>query len=235
MDILPNIQIIDLALFLKKEKTLVLGDIHIGYEEALNKQGILIPRIYFKEIIKTMESITKGLNYRKVIIVGDLKHEFGKISETEWRNTLKFLDFFKDKQIILIKGNHDTILGPIAQKRNLKVVDYHLEGNCLFVHGHKIINPKEKYHTIILGHEHPAIGLETELRVERFKCFLKGTYKRKNLIVLPSLNPINEGTDILQQQILSPYLKQANLDQCDVYIPGDQTYYFGKIKNLRRM
>ena len=56
MNITPNIQIIDLGLYLKKEKTLILSDIHIGYEASLNKQGIFVPRLMFKELTKRLEN-----------------------------------------------------------------------------------------------------------------------------------------------------------------------------------
>ena len=129
MNILPNLEIVDLALFF--DSTLVIADIHIGYEEALNKQGVLVPRLQFGEMVKRMESIfnkLKNKKIEKIVVNGDLKHEFGTISEQEWRNTLKFLDLLAKHcdEIILIKGNHDTILGPIAKKRNVKVLDYYL-------------------------------------------------------------------------------------------------------------
>src|SRR3989338_5681914 len=120
-----ELQIIDLCLYLKRYNTLVISDVHIGYEEALNKQGILIPRLQFQQTMKRIESAidlafnaNKKTNFDLIIINGDLKHEFGRISETEWGQTLKFLDFLsaKTEKIILIKGNHDTILEPIAKK-----------------------------------------------------------------------------------------------------------------------
>ena len=46
--ILPNIYGIDRGIWIKKEKVLVIGDLHIGYEEALNREGVLIPRQQFK-------------------------------------------------------------------------------------------------------------------------------------------------------------------------------------------
>jgi metallophosphoesterase superfamily enzyme len=50
-----NIKIIDLCLL--TDKTLIISDIHVGYEEELNKNGILIPRLSFKEIGKRLEKI----------------------------------------------------------------------------------------------------------------------------------------------------------------------------------
>lgn len=235
MEIQQGIEVIELALYF--DFTLVIADVHIGYEEALNKQGVLVPRVQFEEMAKRMERIFIGLKGKKVdrvVINGDLKHEFGTISEQEWRNTLKFLDLLGKhcKEIILIKGNHDTILGPIAKKRNVKIVENFSVGKVLIAHGDKIPGSLDSYITIIIGHEHPAVSLKEGPRVEQFKCFLKGNYKGKGLIVQPSFNTMVEGTDILKDQILSPFLKQ-NIDNFEVYVVEDKVYEFGKLGKLK--
>lgn len=266
MKILPGIEIIDLGLYF--DSVLVIADVHIGYEEVLNKQGVLVPRLQFEDIVKRMRAIFDELKNKKmetIIINGDLKHEFGTISEQEWRNTLKFLDLLAKhcKEIILIKGNHDTILGPIARKRNVKVLNYYIidcnmnksnnelrindntlkikknqknnTSKALIIHGDKIPGREllAGVSTIIIGHEHPAISLKEGPRAESYKCFLKGKYKGKNLIVQPSFNPIIEGTDILRDDILSPFLKQ-NLDNFDVYVVEDKVYEFGRLGKLKK-
>ena len=154
MEISKNIEIVDLALYLKKENILIIADTHIGYEEALNKQGVLIPRFQFKGIIKRLEKIVKNKLFNKIIINGDIKHEFGTISEQEWRHTLRLLDFLAKytDEIILIKGNHDTILGPIAKKRNVKVNYYFIIDDSLIIHGDKIPKKLPKCKKIIIGH-----------------------------------------------------------------------------------
>ena len=283
-------EIIDLALY--ADNVLIVADTHIGYEEALNKQGILIPRFQFKEIIKRLEKIFSILkkNNKKIdsiIINGDIKHEFGTISEQEWRHTLQLLDFLARhcKEIILIKGNHHTILGPIAKKRDVKVIDYYViaeqsekekminnevkskftkkinkksplkelsilknngspvlfkkkyqKRNILVMHGDKLPNDKilndKNIKTIIIAHEHPAVSISDWPRVELVKCFLKGKYKGKELIVMPSFNLVSEGTDILKEKLLSPFLQQ-NLNDFEVYVVEDKVYDFGKVKDLR--
>lgn len=236
MKILSNIEIIDLALYFNS--TLVIADVHIGYEEALNKQGILVPRLQFEDMVKRMKRIFNLLKNKKIeriIVNGDLKHEFGTISEQEWRNTLKFLDLLAKhcNEIILIRGNHDTILGPIARKRNVKVVDNIAVGKVLATHGNKVPDILKNYSAMIIGHEHPAVSLREGPRIEQFKCFLKGKYKGKNLIVQPSFNAIIEGTDVLKDRILSPFLHQ-DLDNFEVYIVEDKVYNFGKLRNLKK-
>ena len=238
MNILPNIQIIDLALYF--DSVLVISDVHIGYEEALNKQGILVPRLQFNDIINKMEKIFESLEnekIEKIIVNGDLKHEFGAISQQEWRNTLKFIDLLSGhcSEIILVKGNHDAILGPIADKRNIKILECAALKDILVCHGDKIpaVQALKNISTVIIGHEHPSVPIRDSARVENFKCFLKGRYKGRNLIVQPSFNTIVQGTNILRGQTLSPLLKQ-NLDNFEVFVIEDKVYQFGKLKTLRK-
>ncbi|MBU0615355.1 MAG: metallophosphoesterase [Nanoarchaeota archaeon] len=239
MEIVKGIEIIDLSIYLRKYNTLIISDTHIGYEESLNKSGIFIPRFQFKEIIQRLEGIFKQLKATtknqldKIIINGDIKHEFGTISEQEWRHTLQLLDFLSKhcKEIILIKGNHDKIIGPIAEKRNIKVVDQFTFDTILITHGHIVPNLRS-YKTIIIGHEHPAISIHDTIRTETYKCYLKGTYKKKTLIVQPAFNLVTEGTDVSKEKLLSPFLKQS-LKNFNVYVVAeDKVLDFGKIRGL---
>ncbi len=284
MKIFDNIELIDLGIY--TNKTLIFADFHIGYEEALNKQGLLVPRFQFDEIIKRLDKVFLKLKTRKIdriIVNGDINHEFGTISDQEWRHTLKLLDYLGRhcKEIILVKGNHDTILGPIARKRNVKVVEHYLissmvnstlgknsmikksnkqiiinnkklingknnivnknnekiinnkKNNILITHGDKIPdkNLLKKSKIIIIGHEHPAVSIKEGPRAELFKAYLIGKWKGKRLIVQPSFNLVTEGTDVMKEELLSPFLKQ-DLGNFDVVIVADKMYRFGKVRGL---
>ncbi|MEM1535738.1 MAG: phosphoesterase, partial [Candidatus Pacearchaeota archaeon] len=69
MEILPGIEIKNKALWIKRKKVLIIADLHIGYEQALVEEGILVPRTMFKEIKKEIEELLK-LNPKIVIING---------------------------------------------------------------------------------------------------------------------------------------------------------------------
>jgi len=184
MKILPNIEIVDLAL--KYKDILVIGDLHLGFEESLLKQGVLVPFSQLRKTIKRLEKIIKKAKPKTIIINGDLKDEFGTISRQEWRDTLEFIDFLKKTaELIFIKGNHDTILEPIAEKKNIEVIDKYDIDDITITHGDKLLKKLNK--TVIISHEHPAISFQ-ERPDEKFKCFLLGKYKAHNLIVLPSFN-----------------------------------------------
>jgi hypothetical protein len=236
MNILPNIKIIGLTLFLEKQGILVIADSHLGYEEALNREGILIPRLQFREVLKHLEEVFNKVKPKLIVMLGDIKHEFGLISKQEWRDTLNLLDYLLSKaKVVLIKGNHDAILGPLARKKGLEIKDYFVVGNNLFCHGHKLIDEKMKewkgIKTVIIGHEHPAISIRDDVRVEKYKCFLLGKYKNKNLIVMPSFNFMTEGTDVLQEKLLSPFI--TNVYDFEAFVVGDKIYKFGRISKLK--
>jgi putative SbcD/Mre11-related phosphoesterase len=261
-EIKKGIKIIDLTLYLEKQKTLVIPDVHIGYEEALAKQGYLVPRFHFKDLIKRTENIFSKLQEARlpvdqIILAGDVKHEFGTISEEEWRNTLKFLDFLSNRckkrigekqkiPIKLIRGNHDTMLSPIAKRRDIEIVESVIIDDVMVCHGDRVLDVPNQVRTIIIGHEHPAITISDGVRSETYKCFIKGTWKKKTrgriartkyeLIVMPSINPVNEGTDLLKEELLSPFLSQG-IEDFDVFTVPQENHimHFGKIKEVRKI
>ena len=249
MEIIKGFEAIGKALWFRKERILVIADLHIGYEFMLKERGIQIPFYFYKkikqEVSEIIEKVTEkgrmGKKGEKIIILGDLKHEFGRINKEEWFEVLDFLDFLKEKckgaEIILIKGNHDTILGPLAKIKGLEIKDFYCVKDAYkdvcFLHGDKIINNKEIENSkiLILGHEHPCLKLREGSKIERFKCFLLGKYKHKKIIVLPSFFTF-EGFSILEKN-LSPYLISKRDFEAFVMGENNKIYKFGKIRNIK--
>ncbi|MFA5887837.1 MAG: metallophosphoesterase [Candidatus Nanoarchaeia archaeon] len=232
-----------IGLSLYTSKTLIIGDVHMGYEEAINKSGVLIPRRQYTETISLLEQTFNELKkykmpVEKVIINGDLKHEFGTISETEWRNTLGIIDFLlkQCKNIVLLKGNHDTILGPIANKREIAVKAFEVVGDVFVCHGDYITDKSElkKAKVLVIGHEHPSVALRQGGRSEKYKCFLVGEWQKKALIVMPSFNTVVEGSDVLKENLLSPFLK--DISKFEVFVSGyGEILDFGSVNKLRAL
>lgn len=234
MEIQPGLRILNLALWLEQEQALILNDFHLGYEESLLQKGLFLPKQQSLTIRARLKELLQVVKPKIIIINGDLKHEFGRVLKQEWREVLALIDFLAEhcQQLVLVRGNHDPILGPIAEKRNLLVVKEYQLGRILIVHGDKIV-PKTEAKTIIIGHEHPAISLREKSKVEKFKCFLSGKWQDKRLIVMPSFNPLLEGTDILKEKLLSPYLKK--ISDFKVFIVNNgEAFDFGKVKDLQK-
>ncbi len=252
-----NIRFLEDALLIDN-KILAISDLHIGYEESIMGKSLFI-RTQLKEMLEKLDRIFKLLNKEKIkvseiIILGDLKHEFGTISDSEWRETIKLLDYLlqKTNNIKLIRGNHDTILGPIANKRGIEVLDYYKirikvnseVKNVCFLHGDEVYGDCLESNILIMGHLHPAITLYDEYKNEKFKCFLKGNWKigkkSKEVYVLPSFLPLIWGYDINELRGFSKKGKfsivdEKSLKKFDVIVYNEKEckeYDFGKLKKL---
>ena len=227
---------------IKGEGVAGMGDLHIGYEEALNKEGILVPRTQFRELVCDLEKIFRQLKkakkeIEKIIVLGDLKHEFGEISQQEWRETKEILDLLKKRaeKVILIKGNHDTILEPIAKRKELRIRDFYIEDGICFLHGHKLFPEclDKKIKMLVVGHRHPAVVLADKYKKEKYKCFLFGKWKGKEAILIPSFFSFIVGSDILMNSDNNyMFISDKELEKFEVYVVGDKVYRFGELKSL---
>ncbi|MBI4918778.1 metallophosphoesterase [archaeon] len=232
MEIIKEILINGSALYLKKHQTIVISDLHLGYEGYLEKRGVLVPRFQLKDTIVQIKELLNKFKVKRVILNGDVKHEFGKILSQEWKDITKLFHILNDYEVIVVKGNHDVILYPITDKKNITLVPEYRIDDVLFIHGDYAPKLDKKIKTIIMGHEHPAISFKEKGRVERYKCFLKGEYLSKTLIVQPSFNPLIEGSDVMKEQFLSPLLKDLS-DFEIMAIYKEKVLNFGKLNKLR--
>ena len=227
------------------EKILVISDTHIGYEEYISSTGLL--RMQIKDIYEILDFNFNILDrekiiLKKIVILGDLKHEFGEISESEWRDTLKFLDYLgkRTNEIILIKGNHDNIIGPIANKSKVKLVDYYKYKDICFLHGKNWFEKCEDSKILILGHIHPAITLKDEYKKEKYKCFLQGKWKKKKIIVLPSFGNISFGYELTKMADKDSrgfsILSKKDIKKLNILIYNNKEgkiYDFGKLSDFK--
>ena len=242
-EILYGWAIIELGIYLKKENCLIVSDLQLGYEEIMNRQGVFVPRFNYLEIKKRFEMKFQAIRGKgvagidRIIINGDFKHEFGKILEQEWAEIIDTISYLQKKcrKVVIVKGNHDRALEPIAKWKGIEFVDFMILENeeTLVVHGDSTSFKEQlkKAKKIIIGHEHPAVTIREGVKAETFKCFLKGKWKNKVLVVLPSMNSMAIGNDVTKNELLSPFLKEG-VEDFEVWAVEDKAYYFGRIDKL---
>lgn len=229
---------IDKSAYLEKEKILVIGDLHLGYEERLLEKGILIPPVSFKEIMKDLEKLFFEIGrVEEVVVLGDLKHDFAGFEYKEADNVLRVLRFLKEKskKITVIKGNHDNYILRVLKKEGIKLVKSYEKGEILFMHGDKKVKIDEKIKRIFLGHMHPAIVIRKGVKKEIYKCFLKGKFKGMEVVILPSFFPLFEGSDVFEDK--EEFLAyDFNLKDFEVYVPvPKEVLKLGKVKEIGRL
>jgi hypothetical protein len=213
---IENFEVIDRCLYWPDEKMLILGDLHLGYENLLSEQGTSIPLRQLSETIEILGRVFKNLKNKKVekiVILGDVKHHFGGILRQEIEDFVKLVNFFEKEneniKIIITKGNHDNIFNSFINK-NLEVVDYLFEKGVLFFHGdskslkksYEILKSKE-VKLVVVGHFHPAYILKEKNgeKQEKYKCFVYGfsSEYNKKIIFVPSFFPLIVGSDIFSE------------------------------------
>lgn len=236
MELFKGVYIVDarLGLYLERYSTLVIADTHIGFEAALQKQGIFLPTSQYPTIKRAVAEMLELCNPEMLVLNGDVKHEFGEATRQEWKETLDFLDFLSKRQIkvVVVRGNHDNYLIPILKRKGIEFTEELVLGPYLLVHGHKELSLAAlgSIEVIISAHEHPAILVRDELGVrQKFKCFLKGEVWEKGLVVLPALSPLMEGSAInamSKEELLSPLLRAAKLEEFEAYVVEEKVYKF---------
>jgi uncharacterized protein len=224
---------------LKDIKILVVGDLHLGYEESMNHSGILVSREMFKEVREDFEKVFKKIErVDEIVLLGDVKHFFGSIAKQEWEDVLMLIDYLEEKcgRVVIVKGNHDMILEPIIRKRKVELMDFYILENVCFVHGNKEYREmnlrRVKYW--VMGHGHPAVRISEPkgAKVEKYKCFLIGKFNKKEIIILPSFFAGNVGSDVREFDLGFPW--NFNLDGFEVRIVGEELKVldFGKLGRL---
>ncbi|MDP3986665.1 MAG: metallophosphoesterase [Nanoarchaeota archaeon] len=241
--ITPKYELIDKTIFFPEEGVLAIGDLHIGYEASLLNSGIVLPETQVIEIIRNLKEIlakieAKKQKVKKIIFLGDIKHAFGYEwkEKSNFKEILEFLkEYLAEENIILIKGNHDTMeLG-----RNNK--EYHIESNIFFTHGHQqVIEMYDKnIKATVSGHLHPSVTLSEKpgVKSETYKCFLIGKSKGKTFFILPSFLSFVEGTPIndYKEDYVESFsiIPKKDVLNSSVHVIGeDSIYKFGKVKDL---
>jgi hypothetical protein len=227
------------TLFFPEKKILVIGDLHLGYEEMLLKQGITFPLGQLEQTINEIKEIIleikKDYKIKKIILLGDLKHHFNFDIEEKFqvRKLVTFLrEFVDEKNIILIKGNHDKV-----ELDRMKYQDFWIEDDVAFFHGDKLLDEvlDKRIKTWVIGHIHPSVIIKdkTGIKKEKYKCFFVGKFKRKNLIVVPSFFHFIEGSELnesYKHREGFSIISERKLEIFEKFVAGkDQVYDFGKL------
>ncbi|MDQ4072959.1 MAG: metallophosphoesterase [Thermoproteota archaeon] len=140
---------------------LVISDIHIGFEDQMNKNGVLFdPRKNMEEILDLLTRVVTQTKIRNLIILGDLKSSIKVITKAEWIHVPYFIERVLGlvDQVYLVPGNHDgNIRHLVSREVNLMSVKGMEIKGILFTHGHAASEIGDNIYKIITGHLHPTI------------------------------------------------------------------------------
>jgi uncharacterized protein len=222
----------------KGGRILCIGDLHLGYEEHMNRTGVFVSRKMFEETILYLERVFEKVGkIDKVILLGDVKHDFGKIMKQERDDFEDLISFLrrKCKEVLIVKGNHDKLIESIAREKSVEIKDFFVLEEFCFLHGDKdfleIYDKEVKYW--ILGHGHPAVKISDGVKMEKYKCFLVGKFEKKEIVVVPSFIEVSEGSDPRENDL--GFAWKFDLDKFRVMIVSGEELEvldFGLLKKL---
>jgi len=192
-------------------RTVVVADLHLGYEGARQRLGEAIPSVDLAEVLHPLETAMIRENTHRLIIAGDL---FENVRLGGKHLVDGFRQWLVSREIELlgvVPGNHD---------RGWAEMDLPMEPEGITLGGWRVVHGDQPLPRgrVIQGHEHPLLRLP---RGAEGPCFLT----RPNHIVLPAYTREAAGVNVMAFRRWEDY-------ECQV-IAGDEVLGFGTITDLR--
>lgn len=171
------------------EKVLLAGDLHLGLEYELAKQGINIP-YQWSRMLDELVALLVEYKPDRLLLLGDVKHGVPSTSFKEKREIPSFFDSLHEhvEYIDVTRGNHDANI----QKLLPDYVALHSSRGVMFgdgfrvaaLHGHAW-PPADimSADCVVMAHNHPTVMLSTPIgiRITR-RAWIRGKPERLDLI-----------------------------------------------------
>lgn len=212
----------------------VAADMHLGVEATLEHEGLSIPRVQTRKIESYMSGIIQTVSPSRIIIAGDLKHNFSRNLVQEWEDIRRFVGSMSGKTTLEVtKGNHDNYLGSILSEHRVPLKSETAVSGFRILHGH---TGRLDGRFTIMGHIHPSLRLRDRVGVAiKDRCFLYDAERR--VLVLPALSLAAYGTDVVGQvsaDCMSPLLSEGGLSGFSpIVFSGETPLRFPTVKVLR--
>jgi putative SbcD/Mre11-related phosphoesterase len=229
------------VVFLKEEKCLVAAELHLGIEYEILKNGFYVTS-QFKKFFDHFKRLIQKTEAKKLILVGDVKHEVPGLNPREIKELPKFFEKINEMvEVILTKGNHDAQIEDLIQNVKIHGARGFKFGKYGFFHGHAWPSTKLlKCKYWFIAHLHPCIEIKGKFGSKIFRrVWLKGFVNKKEVhkkfgkkvgkikvIVLPAFNNL-VGCANIKENLESKFFDFKN---AEVYLL-DGTY-LGKVKQL---
>jgi putative SbcD/Mre11-related phosphoesterase len=147
----------------RKERVVIVADIHIGWEIGLASKGIYIPS-QTKRILTTLSHVVEAAKPTRLILLGDVKQAVPRISMEEWKNVPEFLEAVQKmvKDVTIVPGNHDGDIEPLTP-RSIPIASSDgivlgRKASVAVFHGHAWPKPEAfAAEVLVMSHIHPVV------------------------------------------------------------------------------
>ena len=141
-------------------RTVVVADLHIGWEVALSQKGIHVPS-QTPKLLKKLVDVVSRYKADRLLILGDVKHTVTSAETLEWRDVPEFFSALERQvnEVLVVRGNHDGNIEPLLPE-TVKVLPSTgtVIGDVGLFHGHRWPSPGLLgCRTLVMGHVHPVV------------------------------------------------------------------------------
>jgi uncharacterized protein len=175
------------AAWIPAERTVIVADVHVGYELAAQRRGGYLPPVASgAEIGARLAALTIALGATRLVVAGDLRHGTRDVDDFEREELAAFAAAFRPQVALhVVLGNHDRggamIDGEASASLRL--------GDVEVVH-HPPATAPDRW--TICGHLHPRITLRDETGASaRYPCAMVGD----RTVILPAWSDWAGGTE----------------------------------------
>ena len=187
IEVAPGLRLTgDGAAWLPASATLVVADVHVGYELAAQRRGGYLPPVERGAVVGArLANMARELTVARLVIAGDLRHSTYDVDDFERAELAQLAAALPaDVTLDVVTGNHDrggsivgrSVLGPLC----VDGVD--------ICHVPPTTRPAR---WTVCGHLHPRVTLRDETgAAARYPCALVG----ENVLVLPAFSAWAGGT-----------------------------------------
>jgi uncharacterized protein len=216
------------ALWLEEWHTLAVADLHLGYAWAHRAEGQLLPVDTREDSTERLLKLLERYPAQEVVLLGDIVHRAVDVPALHTELLWLALTVGERARLRLIGGNHDRELAATLATAGivLEVDASAAAGPHLLLHGDERDEALAESRLqkcaaaggrVILGHEHPAIGLSDGVASHvKCPCFVAGA----NFLILPAFSRWAAGGDIRSDRFMSPYARLRSAEHAIAIVAG---------------
>ena len=172
------------AVWLPRQETLLVADLHLGKESAFRAASIPVPDVTAIDL-QRLSSLIHQTKCRQLVVLGDLVHCAQGLSDEVIAQTARWRENHDELDVQLILGNHDTKSGTLPESWKL---DCREVGQCgPFALHH--IPPESSTTPSFAGHVHPKYRLRTATDSVTLPCFVM----TEQVLILPAFGTFVDG------------------------------------------
>ncbi|MEE8232093.1 MAG: metallophosphoesterase [Thermoplasmata archaeon] len=226
---------------------LIVTDLHIGKEEELRREGFNLPS-QTKKMGEEIASLLEEVRPKRLVILGDLKHEIPRFTGLERRDVPRFFDLLEEAvpEVHLVQGNHDGNIAYLLPRWvTLHGPEGYRQDEFAYVHGHAWPSPEVmEAPTLLMGHNHPTLLFPDRLGSRTYeRCWIRapfvGDHPRyarhpEDLVLVPAYNEFSGGTPMNEKgrRYLGPILKSGMVDMERAQVHLLNGAYLGRLGGM---